>query len=128
MTTMNKTPVSAATGTNSITFEAATTKIKNMVAAKAVDNLPMPPDFTLIVLCPIIASPPIDLNRPLMRFATPCATHSCVHLPVASEVSSKISSTSCKVKTDSINPTAAKENIKGATIPNDSRVKSTSGV
>ena len=41
--------------------------------------------------------------------AMPWARHSCVHLPVESEMSSRISSTSCSVRTDSMRPTRASE-------------------
>ena len=67
------------------------------------DNRVRPPEFTLIMLCPIIAQPPIPPRKPVATFATPCPIHSvCVSVRV-----SVISSTNCCVRSVSIKPTAA---------------------
>ena len=74
------------------------------MAAVIPDNLPRPPDFILIIDCPIIAHPPIPPKKPFKIFADPCAIHSLLPLPLVS-VSSSIR---FNVISDSINPMAAK--------------------
>ena len=66
--------------------------------------LVLPPDFTFIIDCPIIAQPPIPTKKPVIPLATPCAKHSCLVPPFLFV----ISPTRLRVRRLSINPIAAK--------------------
>src|SRR5690606_12204571 len=53
-----------------------TTKINKKTPALKVDSRPRPPDFTLIIDCPIIAQPAMPPINPLQILAMPCPLHS----------------------------------------------------
>ena len=76
ITTMNMTPTSAASGINSMMGLATTINASRNRAAAIPAIRVRPPDFTLIMDCPIIAQPPMPPKKPVTVFATPCATHS----------------------------------------------------
>ena len=102
------------------------TKIKNNKnsAAAMPAILVRPPDFTLIMDCPIIAQPPIPPKKPVTVLAKPWATHSWLappRLPV-------ISPTRFKVKRLSIKPIAAKMIEYGKMICSVSQVNGTTGI
>mmetsp|Transcript_15216 Transcript_15216/g.49945 ORF Transcript_15216/g.49945 Transcript_15216/m.49945 type:complete len:213 (-) Transcript_15216:816-1454(-) len=128
MTTMKSTPVSAAIGTSSMTLEAMMMKSRNMMEANVVLKRPTPPLLTLMVDCPIMASPPMDWNIADIRLEAPCAMHSCVQRPVLSVVSSRISSTSWSVRMLSIRPTSMREMVVGMMIWSASLSSLTSGI
>jgi len=73
-------------------------------AAAIPDVQPRPPELILIMLCPIIAQPPMPPKKPVATLATPWPTHSLLLRPRVSV----ISSISVRVSKDSINPMAAK--------------------
>ena len=104
ITTINITPIRAASGISSINGEATRINNNKQSAAVMPDNLPRPPEFTLIMLWPIIAQPPIPPKKPVAVFATPWATHSLLPRPR----DSVISSTRRSVKRDSIKPIIAR--------------------
>ena len=110
MTTMNITPVRAAKGIFSIRELAKRIKASKKRPADMPESRPRPPERILIMLCPIMAQPPIPPKKPVATLATPCPRHSRVLLPRVS-VSSSIR---VRVIKDSINPTAARMNEKGA--------------
>src|SRR5699024_4567483 len=84
-------------------------------------NLPLPPDFTLITDCPIIAQPAIPPKKPVTILAIPCPLDSrFLSLSV-----SVISSTIDAVSKDSSKPTIAKANEKGKIIVKDTKVSGT---
>ena len=123
-TTINMTPTSAATGTISISPEANNTNASKTSAAVTPDVRPRPPEFMLIIDCPIIAQPPMPPKKPQVKFAAPCATHSLFPRPRVSVSSS----TSVSVRRDSIKPTAARTTAYGNTIRKVSNVKGTIGI
>ena len=70
------TPTNDAIGINSIKDEAYKINIKRKIEAEIPAILVRPPDFTLIIDCPIIAQPPIPPKKPVTVFAKPWAKHS----------------------------------------------------
>ena len=73
ITTMNITPTRAANGICSIQDDATTiNKSRNKAAAIPASRV-RPPDFTLIMDCPIMAHPPMPPKKPVMVFAIPWA-------------------------------------------------------
>jgi hypothetical protein len=53
-----------------------TQRISRVTPAKKQDNRPRPPDFTLIMLWPIIAQPAMPPMKPVAVLARPCPMHS----------------------------------------------------
>ena len=104
ITTMNITPTNAAMGICSIMLAPNKTKVSKAIAATIPESLPLPPELTLMMDCPIIAHPPMPPKSPLRILAVPCAMHSLFPLPRLSVISSM----RFKVIKDSINPTAAR--------------------
>jgi hypothetical protein len=82
-----------------------------------------PETFTLIIVWPIMAHPPMPPKKPVTTLAMPWPMDS----RVLSECVSVISSTSFAVISDSISPTRAMANAYGAMVVSVSRVKGTSG-
>ena len=82
-----------------------------------------PETFTLIMVCPIMAHPPMPPKKPVTMFATPC--------PHASRLLFEwvlvMSSTSLAVISDSRMPTSAIANAYGAMICSVSRLSGTLG-
>jgi hypothetical protein len=70
-TTINITPTHAASGIISMNLEANKIHKSNDIAAEIPDNRPRPPEFTLIILCPIMAHPSIVPKKPETTFAIP---------------------------------------------------------
>ena len=59
------------------TMSPSTTMRNSSIApAVNVDSLPRPPDFTLIIDCPIIAQPAMPPMKPVQVLASPWPTHS----------------------------------------------------
>ena len=110
ITTINITPVNAASGILSIRELAKRMKASRNSPAAIPESRPRPPERILMMLCPIIAQPPIPPKNPVTTLATPCPRHSRVLLPRVS-VNSSIRVSVIK---DSINPTAARMKEKGA--------------
>mgnify|MGYP005712644891 CR=1 FL=1 len=79
-------------------------KISKKIAADMPAILVLPPDFTFIIDCPIIAQPPIPPKKPVIPLATPWAKHSCLVPPFLLV----ISPTRLRVNKLSISPMAAK--------------------
>ena len=71
MTTMNITPTNAAIGICSINGAPNNTKLKRIKAAMIPERRPLPPEFTLIIDCPIMAQPPMPPKNPLNTFPNP---------------------------------------------------------
>lgn len=118
------TATSAAIGMRETTGPHTMHRTIRKTPARKVDNRVRAPDtFTLIIVWPIIAQPPIPPKKPVTMFATPWPTDS----RVLSERVSVISSTSFAVISDSISPTTAMARAYGATRTRVSRVKGTSG-
>ena len=105
ITTINITPISAATGIISMNFQSGGNTIKQSrnTAAEIPDKRPRPPELMFIMDWPIIAHPPILPKNPETIFATPCPTHSRLLRPRVSV----ISSINVRVIRDSIRPMAA---------------------
>ncbi len=106
ITTINIIPVNTAIGIASINLYPNSINDNKNNAADIPDSLLRPPFSTLIILCPIIAQPPIPPNKPVTVLAIPCPIHSLSVDPLVS-VRSSIKR---KVINDSINPTDAKIN------------------
>ena len=104
ITTINMTPIRAASGIISISAEPTRINSNRETAAVIPDRRPRPPEFTLIMLWPIIAQPPMPPNNPVTVLATPWPIHSRLPWPRVSV----ISSIRRKVSSDSIRPIAAK--------------------
>ena len=100
-----------------------TTIINKNTPADSVDNRPRPPDFILIIDCPIIAQPAIPPRKPVNILATPWPLHS----RFLSLLVSVRSSTIVAVIMDSNNPTTAKPIEYGKIINSVSKFKGTSG-
>ncbi len=79
-------------------------KVSRNSAAATPEMRVRPPDFTLIIDCPIIAQPPMPPKKPVTVLAAPWAMHSC-DAPPRWPV---ISPTRFRVSSDSINPMAAR--------------------
>ena len=103
ITTMNITPISAASGICSMSGEAKRIKASRNNAADMPESRVRPPDFTLIIDWPIIAQPPMPPKNPVATLAAPCAMHS-FDAPPRSPV---ISPTRFSVSKLSIRPIAA---------------------
>ena len=71
ITTINMTPTKAAIGICSIRELPNNIKHNREIAATMPESLPLPPAFTLIIDCPIMAQPPIPPKMPLRKFADP---------------------------------------------------------
>ena len=82
-----------------------------------------PETFTLIMVWPIMAQPPMPPKSPVTRFAIPCPHPS----RVLSEWVSVMSSTSFAVISDSSRPTRAMAIAYGPTIRSVSMVSGTCG-
>ena len=124
MTTMNITPMSAARGICSISEYATRINSNKLRAAVIPESRPRPPEFTLIMLWPIMAQPPMPPKNPVAVLAMPCATHSLLPRPLLSV----ISSTSRSVNRDSIRPIAARITAYGKIIISVSRLNGTEGI
>ena len=77
ITTMNITPTSAASGISSITDDPTRMKSSRQTAAATPAIRVRPPEFTLIIDCPIMAQPPMPPKKPVTTLAVPWAMHSC---------------------------------------------------
>ena len=75
---------------------------RNIPAAK-VESRPRPPDFTLIIDCPIMAQPAMPPMKAVAVLAMPWPMHSWLRLDGVSVRSSTI----CEVISDSSSPTTA---------------------
>src|SRR5699024_1323415 len=118
--------IPTSTGIGICTTKSPRTIIKNIKnePATKVDSLALPPDFTLITDCPIIAHPAIPPKKPVIVLAIPCPLASLfLLLPVP-----VISSTIDEVSKDSSSPTIAKAIEYGKMIANVSNVNGTSGI
>ena len=80
-----------------------TIRISRKLPAHRQDNRPRPPDFTLMIDCPIIAQPAMPPRKPVTVLAMPWPTHS----RFRSLLVSVSSSTMDAVIRDSSRPTAA---------------------
>ena len=103
MATMIMRPVKAAMGNRSIKGAPNKMNTKSITAATMPLNRARAPELTLMRLCPIMAHPPMPLNKPLRMLAAPCATHSRLPWPRVPVISSRM----FKVSRLSINPTPA---------------------
>ncbi|MCY1293572.1 hypothetical protein D9M70_428360 [compost metagenome] len=74
--TTNITPTSAARGMRSIRGERNSTNSRIITPATTPERRPRPPEPRLIMVCPIIAQPPMPPNRPETMLAAPRVTHS----------------------------------------------------
>ena len=102
--TTNITPISAASGICSISAEPNSTKASKKPPVARPERRCSAPLPTLIMLCPIIAQPPMPPKKPVTTLAAPCAAHSRVGWPTVSVMSSIRFS----VSSDSIRPMAAR--------------------
>ena len=101
----------AAIGISATTSPSATTRISRNTPARNVDRRVRAPDaFTLIIVWPIMAQPPMPPKKPVTMLATPWPQDSRVLL----EWVSVMSSTSLAVISDSISPTSAMPSAYGA--------------
>ncbi len=122
--TMIITAVSAAIGMIATTSPSTTTRINRKTPARKVEIRVRAPDcFTLIMVWPIMAQPPIPPKIPVTTLAMPW--------PIPSRVLfdrvSVMPSTSLAVISDSSRPTRAIPKAVGATICSVSRVSGTCG-
>ncbi|CAM5727738.1 hypothetical protein SBADM41S_10286 [Streptomyces badius] len=97
--------------------------IRNAPARKVETRVRAPETFTLIIVWPIMAQPPMPPKKPVTMLATPWPIDSRVLL----EWVSVMSSTSLAVISDSIRPTSAMANAYGAIVVSVSSVNGTSG-
>lgn len=105
------TATSAAIGIRPTTSPSTTTSTSTKTPARKVLSRVRAPDcFTLIIVWPIIAQPPMPPNKPVTTLATPCPHD----LRVLSEWVSVMSSTSLAVMSDSRSPTSARASAYGA--------------
>src|SRR5699024_8691459 len=119
--TINMTPTRAAIGIiNTISRKTIINTIKNAPATN-VDKRVRPPDFILIIDCPIIPQPAIPPKNTETIFAIPC--------PLASRflslVVSDMSSTTVAVNNDTIKPTIDNEIAYGKMMLNASKLNGT---
>ncbi len=98
-------------------------KHSRITAAAMPDRRPVAPLFTLIMLWPISAQPPMPPNTPLTTLAAPSASDSRFGWPRVSV----ISSINVSVRSDSIRPTPAITSAYGNTMRSVSHVIGTSG-
>ena len=102
--TMIMTATRAAIGIRATRSPRPTTKASRNTPARNVEmRVRAPLTLTLIIVCPIIAQPPMPPKNPLTTLATPCPTASRDLL----EWVSVMSSTSLAVISDSSSPTTA---------------------
>ncbi len=98
------TATSAAIGIRATTSPKPTTRTSRKLPARNVESRVRAPEaFTLIIVWPIIAQPPMPPKKPVMTFAAPWPSAS----RVLSEWVSVMSSTSLAVSSDSRIPTSA---------------------
>ncbi len=122
--TMIMTATSAAMGMSETTGpKTMHSTIRNAPARKVDRRVRAPDTFTLIIVWPIMAQPPMPPKKPVTMLATPWPIDSRV-LP---ERVSVMSSTSLAVISDSIRPTSAMANAYGAMVVSVSIVNGTSG-
>ena len=122
--TITMTATSAAIGMSATTSPKPTTRISRKTPARKVEiRVRAPETFTLIMVCPIIAQPPIPPKNPVMMLAAPWPQASRVFW----EWVSVMSSTSLAVSSDSSSPTSAIARAYGAMICRVSSVHGTSG-
>ena len=114
----------AAIGMIATTSPKPTTRISRKTPARKVEiRVRAPETFTLIIVWPIIAQPPMPPKKPVMMLAAPWPQAS----RVLSEWVSVMSSTSLAVRSDSSRPTRAIARAYGAMICSVSRFSGTSG-
>ncbi len=102
--TMIITATSAAIGISATMSPKPTTRISRKTPARKVEiRVRAPEAFTLIIVWPIIAQPPMPPKKPVITLAAPWPQAS----RVLSEWVSVMSSTSLAVISDSIRPTSA---------------------
>ena len=102
--TMIITATSAAIGMRATTSPNPTTRISRNTPARNVEmRVRAPEAFTLIIVWPIMAQPPMPPKKPVMTFEAPWPQDS----RVLSEWVSVMSSTSLAVSSDSSSPTSA---------------------
>ena len=112
------TATSAAIGMRATMSPSPTTRISRNTPARNVEMRVRAPDtFTLIIVWPIMAQPPMPPKNPVTMLATPCPQPS----RVLSECESVMSSTSLAVISDSSSPTIAIASAYGAMIRSVSR-------
>ena len=122
--TMIMTATRAAIGMSATTSPNPTTRMSRKTPARKVEIRVRAPDaFTLIMVWPIMAQPPMPPKKPVTTLATPWPHAS----RVLSEWVSVMSSTSLAVSSDSSSPTSAMASAYGAMICSVSRVSGTSG-
>ncbi len=118
------TATSAAIGISATSSPRATTSTSRKTPDRNVDSRVRAPEaFTLIIVWPIMAQPPMPPKKPVTTFATPWPHDS----RVLSECVSVMSSTSLAVISDSINPTIATPKAYGAMTCRVSNVSGTAG-
>ena len=122
-TTTNITPTNAAMGICSINDDANSINSSRNTAARMPDKRIRAPDFMLIMLCPIMAQPPMPPKNPVTTLAKPWDIHSRFFCPLVSVMPS----INERVSKDSINPIPAKMKAKGRTILAVSKFNGTSG-
>ena len=122
MDTIIMTATNAAIGICRSQLSRNTTITMSTTPAVSVESRPLPPDFTLITDCPIIA-PAIPPNSPAMMLAMPWPLHS----RFRSLSVSVRSSTIVAVISDSSSPTTARPAEYGRMIMKVSNVSGTSG-
>ena len=109
--TMTMTATSAAIGMSETTGPKTTHSTIRKTPARNVDRRVRAPEtFTLIIVWPIMAQPPMPPKKPVTMLAMPWPTDSRVLL----EWVSVMSSTSLAVISDSISPTSAIASAYGA--------------
>ena len=119
------TATSTAIGMIATTSPNARTSTSRKTPARNVEmRVRAPEAFTLIIVCPIIAQPPIPPNSPDSTFAAPWPSDS----RVFDEGVSVMSSTRAAVISDSSSPTTAIATANGKMMPRVSRVNGTSGI
>ena len=122
---MIMTATSAAMGMTATMSPSATTSVMRNTPARNVDSrVRAPLALTLIIVCPIIAQPPMPPKKPVTMFATPWPQDS----RVLFERVSVMSSTNFAVISDSIRPTNAIARAKGAMMRSVSKVNGTAGI
>ena len=122
--TMIITATRAAIGITPTTSPSPTTSTSRNEPARKVERRVRAPDaFTLIIVWPIIAQPPMPPKKPVMTFAAPWPHAS----RVLDEWVSVMSSTSLAVISDSSSPTRAIARAYGPMMRSVSSVKGTCG-
>mmetsp|Transcript_1199 Transcript_1199/g.4068 ORF Transcript_1199/g.4068 Transcript_1199/m.4068 type:complete len:250 (+) Transcript_1199:535-1284(+) len=116
MTTMKSTPVRVPMGTSSMTGLRPTMNTSMNQPAMVLETRVLAPFIMLMVDCPIMASPPMAPKTPHARLARPWATHSWLARNVDGMVC-VMSSTACRVMTDSMRPTSASDTAYSKRMP-----------